>query len=69
MVKKPTTVEGWLKTLPEPLRSSAISQCDCLDSTSGSLLHSLENFADWDTTKERYEYWEDVCAWAESKEG
>jgi len=25
-MKKPTTVEGWLKTLPEPLRSEAFDR-------------------------------------------
>jgi hypothetical protein len=73
-MKKPTTVEGWLKTLPEPLRSSALSQSHCIDllNESESLSSSILSFCIWRETKEGMEFWSsfwESLIWAESKEG
>ena len=71
-MKKPKTVEGWLKTLPEPLRSSALKQGKHLRSKRSTLSESVQTFNIWADTREGFEFWNSfwhALIWAESKEG
>ena len=72
-MKKPTTVEGWLKTLPEPLRSELLKpeklftfnyECKYLSSAINSFWWGYEEGSNefWSS------FWE-ALIWAESEEG
>jgi len=67
-MKKPKTVEGWLKTLPEPLRRGYLiytrQKCNSLSEAIMCI--------SWHYSKEGYHFWKsfyDALIWAESKEG
>ncbi len=75
-MKKPTTVEGWLMTLPEPLRSSALKYCDARYTLANCLSDAILKFALWskvtDNGKDDSDFWSsfyEALIWAESKEG
>lgn len=55
--KQPTTVRGWLETLPEPLRTKAISQCTTPNSCCSNLSDAIEYFNDWTRTNEGHYFW------------
>lgn len=54
----PTTVRGWLETLPEPIRERALKQCNAPNSSCESLVSAIQQFADWSKeTKEGHSFW------------
>jgi hypothetical protein len=73
-MKKPKTVEGWLKTLPEPLRSEAFNVaylCD-LNTKCGCLSFAILLHIKWEYEEGSFEFWDSffhAIIWAESKEG
>jgi hypothetical protein len=57
--EQPTTVEGWLKLLPDGYRERALGQMDHerRDWNSYSMHHALRLFTQWDTTNEDVDFW------------
>ena len=64
------TVKQWLNTLKEPYKSKALRQTneDILNSYCGSLLNSLYQMFDWQSSFEGLEYWSDLTATLENIE-
>jgi hypothetical protein len=57
----PTTVREWLETLPEPLRTLAISQTRVYaDNQADDLIQALYRFEVWENTNEGHQFWQDV---------
>jgi hypothetical protein len=54
---EPTTVRGWLETLPEPIRGKAVSQCTFPNMVCGHIADALDRFTDWAETNEGHSYW------------
>ena len=55
---KPTTVRGWLETIPDQaIRDAALRQCINQEMKITSLPLSLENICGWSGTKEGFEFW------------
>jgi len=63
LAEQPTTVEGWLKLLPDGYRERALVQTDEYRKNwdSGNMLCAVESFARWSTTDEKDEFWRAVC--------
>jgi hypothetical protein len=61
---QPTTVRGWLETLPDGYRERALGQSDASDKLAGSLECAIMRFAQWNKTNEGYKFWQDVRAWS-----
>lgn len=61
---QPTTITGWLETLPEPHRSRAILNITKgLDqSENRSLVDALNGAFVWERTPEGFVYWSSICA-------
>jgi hypothetical protein len=60
---EPTTVRGWLETLPSGYRERALGQID-YEINVNSLSDALVQFAGWRDTKEGYSFWNRVDEWA-----
>jgi hypothetical protein len=55
---KPTTVRGWLETIPDPaIRAAAIRQCEDWDKNCTNLPDSILKVWNWDLTSEGVEFW------------
>lgn len=54
---KPTTVRGWLETMPEPIRTKALSQCLRPDKLASSQAHAVADFMDWAKSIEGRFFW------------
>ena len=65
-IANPTTIKGWLETLPEPYQTQAISQAfpERLSFESKRLACSILCFSAWGRTNEGFEYWSAVEKWA-----
>lgn len=65
-VTKPTTVRGWLETLPEPYRTQALEVMEPkrAEKRCGSLGQALDDMIAWSKTPQGYEYWSAVYFWA-----
>ena len=61
---EPTTVSGWLETLPSGYRERALGQYNGDHIDAGSLAMAVMLFANWDKTKERDDFWDAVYNWA-----
>jgi hypothetical protein len=61
---KPTTVRGWLETLPDGYRERALGQHDGAYDDASSLPDSLSMFADWGKTKEGTGFWNCIWEWS-----
>jgi hypothetical protein len=61
---KPTTVRGWLETLPDGYRERALGQYNSDHVHAGSLAIAVMLFAGWGGTKERENFWKAVYNWA-----
>ena len=60
MEMKPTTVRGWLKTIPDPtIREAAIRQCIKLNDVCSSLDEAIIEIVDWASTDEGIDFWEE----------
>jgi hypothetical protein len=57
---RPTTVRGWLETLPEPYRSQAIENCTWPDDECDSQRHAIVIAFVWDGSPQGDEHWLDV---------
>lgn len=59
-IPKPTTVRGWLETIPDPaIREAAIRQCECWDKNCISVSDAILNIWDWGGTSEGVDFWEE----------
>lgn len=56
---RPTTVRGWLETLPEPYRSQAIENCEWLDRECHSQRQAIHAFV-WKDSPQHEEHWVDA---------
>ena len=67
----PTTVKGWLETLPDGYRERAISQGDknWLDDMCGNLSDAIHDFQEWDTTEEGADFWKQMSQWSIACDG
>ena len=55
---KPTTVRGWLETIPDQaIRDAAIRQCEEWSKNCTNLPDSIFNIWNWDLTSEGVEFW------------
>jgi len=54
----PTTVRGWLETLPEPYRTSAIDQMNCENRVVETITDALLSFNEWSRTEEGNDFWQ-----------
>jgi hypothetical protein len=61
---QPTTVRGWLETLPDGYRERAVAQYNSDHVHAGSLAIAVMLFAGWGGTKERENFWKAVYNWA-----
>ena len=57
---KPTTVRGWLETIPDSaIREAAIRQCIKLNDVCSSLDEAIIEIVDWASTDEGIDFWEE----------
>ena len=70
MKQKEKTIKQWLNTLNEPYKSKALKQTneDILNSYCDSLLNSLYQMFDWQSSFEGLEYWADLTSSLENIE-
>lgn len=62
--QKPTTVRGWLETIPDPaIREAAIRQCALPYKTCYVLCDAIASMRDWAHTEEGVDFW-DNCYFA-----
>ena len=61
---QPTTVRGWLETLPSGYRERALGQYNGDHIDAGSLAMAVMLFTGWGGTKEREDFWDAVYNWA-----
>lgn len=62
--QKPTTVRGWLETIPDPaIREAAIRQCALPYKTCYVLCDAMASMRDWAHTEEGVDFW-DNCYFA-----
>ena len=61
---EPTTVSGWLETLPSGYRERALGQYNGDHIDAGSLAMAVMLFTGWGGTKEREDFWDAVYNWA-----
>ena len=61
---QPTTVRGWLETLPSGYRERALDQCLTLGCKADSLSRAIAAFARWEDTKEGSQFWLYVQDWS-----
>jgi hypothetical protein len=66
---KPTTVRGWLETLPEGYRERALNQSDASDELAASMEAAIMLFSEWSKTTEGYEFWLNVRDWSFGQNG
>jgi len=57
---RPTTVGGWLETLPEPYRSRAIENCKWLEDDCHSQEKATYCAFTWQDSPQGGDYWGDV---------
>jgi len=62
---QPTTVRGWLETLPDGYRERALGQYNGNHVDADSLARAVMTFANWNETKELDEFWDTVYNWAD----
>jgi len=62
--EKPTTVRGWLETLPDGYRQRALGQFSSQNIECENLINALREFSDWGKTKEGRLFWNEVDEWA-----
>jgi hypothetical protein len=60
---EPTTVRGWLETLPSGYRERALGQ-QSNEIGVTSLTHAIGSFAPWAQTKEGLYFWDAVYRWS-----
>lgn len=58
---RPTTVRGWLETLPEPYRSQAIENCKWLEDECKFQFMAIRDSFTWKESPQGYEHWLSVC--------
>ena len=70
MKQKEKTIKDWLNTLKEPYKSKALRQTneDILNLYCTSLLNSLYQMFDWQSSFEGWEYWNDLTSSLENIE-
>ena len=70
MKQKEKTIKDWLNTLDEPYKSKALKQTneDILNLYCNSLLNSLYQMFDWESSEEGLEYWSDLTSSLENIE-
>ena len=70
MKQKEKTIKEWLNTLKEPYKSKALKQTneDILNLYCNSLLNSLYQMFDWESSEEGLEYWSDLTSSLENIE-
>ena len=70
MKQKEKTIKEWLNTLKEPYKSKALRQTneDILNLYCNSLLNSLYQMFDWQSSEEGLEYWSDLTSSLENIE-
>ena len=70
MKQKEKTIKQWLNTLDEPYKSKALKQTneDILNLYCNSLLNSLYQMFDWESSEEGLEYWSDLTSSLENIE-
>lgn len=70
MKQKEKTIKDWLNILDEPYKSKAIQQTneDILNLYCDSLLNSLYQMFDWQSSEEGLEYWSDLTSSLENIE-
>jgi hypothetical protein len=56
----PTTVEGWLKLLPDGYRERALGQCDCPTRPALSMTDAIIYFAGTDIPQEAHDFYSDL---------
>jgi hypothetical protein len=61
---EPTTVCGWLETLPDGYRERALGQCLTLGYKVDSLSRAIAAFNQWEDTKEGGQFWLHVQDWS-----
>ena len=61
---EPTTVRGWLETLPSGYRERALGQYSGDHIDAGNLAMAVMLFTGWGGTKEREDFWDAVYNWA-----
>ncbi len=61
---KPTTIRGWLETLPNGYAVRALKHCNIPGSSSSSLVYALQGGFYWEKTAEGHDFWEKVRDWA-----
>ena len=69
MKQKEKTIKEWLNTLKEPYKTKALRQTneDILNLYCDSLLNSLYQMFDWQSSFEGLEYWSDLTSSLENK--
>lgn len=60
---EPTTIRGWLETLPDGYRERALANCDCPDNRCVNLSDATLSIK-WADTPEGVVFWSRVCGWA-----
>ena len=70
MKQKGKTIKDWLNTLDEPYKSKALRQTneDILNLYCDSLLNSLYQMFDWESSEVGLEYWSDLTSSLENIE-
>ena len=70
MKQKEKTIKDWLNTLKEPYKSKALQQTneDILNLYCDSLLNSLYQMFEWESSEEGLEYWSDLTSSLENIE-
>jgi hypothetical protein len=66
---RPTTVRGWLETLPDGYRERALNQSDASDELADSMEAAIMLFSEWSKTTEGYEFWLNVRDWSFGQNG
>jgi hypothetical protein len=61
---EPTTVRGWLETLPSGYRERALGQSKSRNIECENLFTALREFCDWGKTKEGRLFWNELDEWA-----
>jgi hypothetical protein len=61
---QPTTVRGWLETLPDGYRERALGQCLTAGYRVDSLIRAIAAFNQWEDTKEGCQFWHHVQDWS-----
>ena len=66
---QPTTVRGWLETLPDGYRERALGQMSRPNENVTALRYAVANLIGWQRTKEGFDFWNAVCEYDEGKRG